>query len=197
MPLFRLRCAGCASPSEVLCPTCRAQLEPPPTTSVRALGRLPALFAYSGTGAKVIGALKFGDTRRLVTRLADDLAELAHRAGAADAGCVSWVPTSAARRRQRGFDQSELLARAVARRLDVGCQPLLRRMPGPAQTGRDRHARAHNVAFSRRAWPRAAESGIVLIDDVSTTGATLRAAVAAMGPEQTSHCQFLVVARTP
>ena len=197
MELFRGGCVLCGAGREPLCAGCGRQLEPPPTTSIRDVGPVPALFAYTGGGARIVQALKYRDGRRLVGPLADGLTGLT---GAASPGVVTWIPTSAGRRRGRGFDQAELLARALARRLDLRCRPLLRRIPGPAQTGRTRAERATNVHFRPigRGGPM---SRLVVVDDVCTTGATIRAARMALlgagmvrsGPQ----IDFLVVARTP
>ena len=190
--LFRRGCVLCGRADDALCPTCASQLPSPPTTAIRGVGSVPSLFAYESGGARVVQALKFRDGRRLVGPLADGLTGLVP--GTAGA-VVTWVPTTAARRQARGFDQSELLARALARRLDRPCRALLRRYPGPSQTGRDRAARAANVAFavprSRRPLP------VVLVDDVCTTGATLRAAHQALRASGTIDVAPVVVARTP
>ena len=190
--LFRRGCVLCGRGDDALCPPCASQLSPPPTTTIRGVGPVPSLFAYEGGGARVVQALKFRDGRRLVGPLADGLTGLA--AGAAGS-VVTWVPTTASRRQARGFDQSELLARALARRLDRPCRALLRRHPGPSQTGRDRAARAANVAFGARRAHRA--RSVVLVDDVCTTGATLRAAHQALQVAGISEVTAMVVARTP
>ena len=190
--LFRGGCVLCGDGREPLCLGCGRQLTPPPTASIRGIGAVPALFAYEGGGARVVQALKFRDGRRLVAPLADGLTGLAD---AAPSAVVSWIPTSGARRRRRGFDQAELLARAVARRLDLPCRPVLRRRPGPSQTGRNRAERAGNVAF--RAVGRHPIGPVVVIDDVCTTGATIRAARDALDAALAGDVRFVVVARTP
>lgn len=152
---------------------------------------MPALFAYEGAGATVVQALKFRDGRRLVTPLADALATLVDPA---DGLQCTWLPTSGGRRRTRGFDQSELLARAVARRLGVPVVPLLRRGSGASQTGRTRLERDANVRFGPT---RPARGPVVAIDDVCTTGATIRAAATALRDGGATSIQFVTVARTP
>lgn len=192
MELFRRGCVLCGAGHDPLCVRCSTDLQPPPTTTIRDLGPVPALFAYEGGGARIVQALKFRDGRRLVGPLADGLTGLV---GPSPGAVVTWVPTTAARRRHRGFDQSELLARALARRLELPCRRLLRRRPGPAQTGRRRAERAVNVSFTATRRVRGLE--VVLVDDVCTTGATLRAARAALGAGGVSSDHVAVAARTP
>jgi predicted amidophosphoribosyltransferase len=105
---------------------------------------------------------------------------------------VTWAPTAAARRRARGFDQAELLARALARRWGLPCRPLLRRARGPAQAGRS--------AGQRRAHPGFSAVGrvpaqVLVVDDVATTGATLAAAGRALRSAGAVGVSGLVVAR--
>ena len=189
--LFRRSCAVCGRSGEALCEPCLRRLAPPPATRVRGVGRVSALFAYEGTGAAVVQALKFRDGRRLVSPLADALAEHVDRRP--DMVCT-WLPTTAARRRARGFDQSELLARAVARRLQIPCVRLLRRRAGESQTGLDRAHRADNVVFRTVATTTAP---VLVLDDVCTTGATLRAAVSALSEAGIDTIRCITVARTP
>lgn len=140
-----------------------------------------AAFAYDGTGADAVRALKYRDGRRLVGPLADRLVA-ALPGELAEPSLVTWVPTAPGRRRRRGFDQSELLARAVARRLGVPCRGLLRRRPGGPQSGRGRAGRLATAGFDARGRAPAGRAGAVLVvDDVCTTGATLAAACAALG----------------
>lgn len=185
----------CRGPGPALCPACLRATVPPPSTRARGLAPVHALFAYEGQGARIVQALKYRDGRRLVAPLADLLARRwAEVAPAAPGLVIAWVPTSGRRRRQRGFDQSELLTRAVARRIGADVRPVLRRRPGPAQTGlgRDeREASAGYVATARTDAP------VLLLDDVCTTGSTLRAASAALADIGAVPIGHMVVARTP
>ncbi|MDZ7675276.1 MAG: hypothetical protein U5K30_09435 [Acidimicrobiales bacterium] len=188
--LFRRSCLVCRRDGPALCVSCRRGLAPPPVTRVRGVGRVPAAFAYDGTGARVIQALKFRDGRRLVGPVADLVAPLVPP----DAESVTWLPTSGARRRERGFDQAELLARAVARRCDLPVVRLLARRPGAAQTGRSRDEREGNACFVARG---SLAGPVVAVDDVCTTGATARAALGALRPVTTDRVTLVVAARTP
>ena len=88
------------------------------------------------------------------------------------------VPCSPMRRAQRGFDPAELLARALARRLRLRACRLLRRLDDEPQTARSREGR---LAGPRLVIGRGCIRGSVLVvDDVCTTGSTLRVAAAAL-----------------
>jgi ComF family protein len=109
---------------------------------------------------------------RLGTRLRESAADLL---GAADV--VVPVPLHRSRRRLRGYNQ----ARELAARLDVPVVDALRRVRAtPSQTDLPAEARQDNVrnAFALRRWlaaPTLAGLRIVIVDDVSTTGATIEA----------------------
>ena len=89
---------------------------------------------------------------------------------------VTWVPLSKGRRRKRGFDQAELLARTVARELGLPARGLLEktRDNGPQshlEGEADRRANVRNVYCLRER--DLAGRRILLVDDVVTTGATM------------------------
>lgn len=171
-----------------LCPSCRGGLVP-----VSGQPAVPALFAYVGVGRDVVTALKYRDARRVVGALADGLVALVPSGVPCDA--VVGVPTSPARRRARGFDQAELLARAVAVRLGVPARRLLVRVgTGAAQTGRSRVERLDGPSFAVVGPP---VRRVLLVDDVVTTGATVAAARAALSASGVARVDAVVVAATP
>lgn len=132
--------------------------------------------AYSGPARACLHALKYDGELRLVEPLAEQLAARWARAGVGGDMLVP-VPVHAARLRQRGFDQAELLARAAGRMLDLPVAPALERAAKTAaQHALSRRARAANVggAFVVKQAARRAIAGrwVVLVDDIVTTGAT-------------------------
>ena len=144
-------------------------LDPPPGVDT-----LDALVRYEGAARELVLALKYRNTRPAISRLARALADTVAHHGAS---VVTFAPTTPVRRRERGYDQAELLARVVARRLRVPCLALLERRPGPPQTGRARAERLSGPTFAARRPP---SGSILVIDDVCTTGATLGAAARAL-----------------
>ena len=118
--------------------------------------------------------LKYRNCRHVALHVAGVLAQRLAATGV-DVDVVTWAPTSTARRRRRGFDQAEILARAVAAHLGLPCRRLLERDgTTPAQTGRGRRDRLSGPRF--RVHPRAAGRRVLVVDDVVTTGATLDSA---------------------
>ena len=174
---FTTACAGCSQPGPMLCRSCRFSLASA-ATQVTADGVLAAL-PFDGVARQVLHGLKFRNRRGVARQLAQLMVRRL-RVGPVDV--VTWAPTSGARARARGYDQSELLARAVSRELGVPCRRLLYRSHGEQQTGHNRAERLHGVSFRSRALRRAGRPPlrVLLIDDVVTTGATLVAARAAL-----------------
>jgi len=88
------------------------------------------------------------------------------------------VPASPSRRRQRGFDPAGEIARLLAQRTGASLVTCLRRGRGPRQVGRTRSQRMARPPEIRAAGP--APQGVLLLDDVITTGATLSACAGAL-----------------
>lgn len=155
--------------------------------------------AYNGPARACLHALKYDGERRLVEPLAEIMAERWARAGIGGDVLVP-VPVHAARKRQRGFDQAVLLARAVGRVLNLPVVPAVRRASRTtAQHQLGRGARAANVghAFARDpAFDNAVRGRwAVLIDDLTTTGATLSGCAAALYESGASAVSALALAR--
>jgi predicted amidophosphoribosyltransferase len=190
--LFATTCPVCGATGAAPCAACASKLRPAPDLPTPdGLDELVAALSYTGTGRELVARLKYRNARAVLPALADAMASLVD-AGSVDV--VTWAPTSAARRRQRGFDQARLLARAVARRLHRPCRSLLARQPGPPQTGRPKWERIAGPQFTatRRPPPR-----VLVVDDVVTTGATMLAVAHALKTSGAVVVKGAAAARTP
>jgi competence protein ComFC len=189
--LLPRRCPLCHAIGPAPCSACRAGFRPAGHLAPFAgLDSLRALFVYEASVRSLLLQLKYRNRRDAVDWLGEGLA----RAVDTPIGAVTWAPTSPPRRRRRGFDQAELLARSAARRLGVPARPLIVRRTGAAQTGRRADDRRTGPAFTHR---RAVPGAVLLVDDVATTGATLRAAATALRAGGAVQVHAVVVAWTP
>src|ERR671918_580264 len=162
-----------ALPAAPLCGEC-AREEP-------AYERARAALRYDDGARRLILAFKHADRTDTAPALGVWLA----RAGAellADAELIAPVPLHRWRLLKRGYNQSAILARALARETGLPLIPdlLQRQRATPSQQGLSGQARLKNVtatAFRVHPWQRrrVEDKAVVLIDDVLTTGATVGA----------------------
>lgn len=114
---------------------------------------------------------------------------------------LTWVPVSAARKRRRGYDQVELIARAVGRELGITPVPVLKKIRNNRQQSRITGAaqrRANVLGVYRVTDPkRVCDQRILLLDDILTTGATVSEAsrVLLTAGAKEVHCAAIAAAR--
>ncbi len=158
------------------------------------LAGLCAAFLYTGPGRAMLAGLKYRNQRASVGWLA---AAMAKCVGEPECfAALTWAPTSPRRRRRRGFDQAELLARAVGKKLGLPVVSLLKRLDGAGQTGLNREQRFGAIQFKFVAR-RVPSGAVLLLDDVVTTGATLQAATRVLLQVGVPQVHGLVAAATP
>jgi ComF family protein len=195
------RCAACDAPVALLaafCGPCAATVERAPPWRDR---RVPlAALLYEGAAAQAIVHMKYGGRPDLARPLADILWRALEPHAAAFAACVVVpVPLHAVRLAERGFNQSALIARGVAKRLGAPLHALAlaRVRDTPRQAVLERAARLTNVAGAFAVAKPAAMAGrhVLLVDDVCTTGATLDAARTALLDAGARRVTCAVVAR--
>lgn len=168
--------------------------------------RLLAAFLYRPPGDAVIRGLKFGRLEYLGAELARELAPLVVRilagpqAAAPPIDRVIALPLHWTRRLVRGYNQAERIARPLAAVCGLRYDPALRRAHWtPAQTSLERSARQRSQrrGFRLAAGADVAGASVLLVDDVMTTGATLRAAAGALRRGGARRVIAAVAARTP
>lgn len=179
--LFPLECIACGGPRAHCCPRC-----------LGAVGR--SVRAFEADGLRVFSAFAYGHpvVRRLIhdlkyrgwTAAAGPIDVLARRAavtcgaslGDAETLVVP-VPLSRLKLRARGFNQAETIARAVASTLGARLETgnLVRTRDTRPQTEADDRSLNVHGAFGLLAPSRARDRDCLLVDDVWTSGSTLRA----------------------
>jgi ComF family protein len=143
-----------------------------------------------------IHALKYQGVRDLAEPLADWLVAT-WRVHALTADLIVPVPLHPRREAQRGYNQAALLARELGRRTGVPVAPaeLIRTAWTRPQVGLSRTERRANIAGAFRCAGKVTDMRIILVDDVSTTGATLESCASELKAAGAAHVQGLVLAR--
>lgn len=178
-PIPQPQCELCGHPA-AQSPCSRCRDDRPLFEYARAVG------LYEGGMRRAIHMLKFHDRPMLAGPLGAAMAEyvrsIPHRFGELKLDAVAPVPMERRRQRQRGYNQAERLARVVAAELSLAMRPnfLRRRGRTRPQVGLGHAQRLANLEQAFEADPGCDGMRILLVDDVSTTGATQRACAAAL-----------------
>ncbi len=190
-------CVSCRTPfqnafpldAEGRCALCR--------TGLRGFDAAYCFGSYEGTLRELIHLYKYDRIQTLARPLADLLAAALPLDERFDA--VTPVPLHWRKQWQRGFNQSDLLARAVARRRGIPVVRALRRTRSTqTQAGLSNTERRKNVAAAfqcRRSGETLAGRRVLLIDDVMTTGSTAAACARVLKQAGAARVVLLTVAR--
>lgn len=206
--LFPLRCVHCGRSGNWLCPQCAGSLSPLGPRFCRHCGRpcgkneatssgrrdcpecrgrelhfhtARAAFSFEGPARSLVHRLKYSGQRRLAAFMAELTCKQAGLTVTGKAVTLTYVPLHSSKLLSRGYNQAELYARALSRRLGLPLQDLLcKQHPTLAQNQLGFEERRRNLegSFSlRRRVGVSAAAGhdigrLVLVDDVYTTGST-------------------------
>jgi ComF family protein len=176
--------------ARLLCPECRKR--------PYGFDRARSYALYKAGIVRAILLLKFERVEPLGRWFAARLAEIATRE-ALQADIVVPVPLHRQRERERGYNQAELIAKPVARKLGLPYRPVLlvRTKPRPNQHILSLDERWSSVrgAFATRQGSQVDNLRVLLVDDVMTTGATLDACAKALRGAGAKSVIGLTVAR--
>lgn len=167
-----------------------------------AIGRARSFcWADGATARTLLHALKYDGWTAVSEGMAECLGELAPPDVRTESSCLLSVPLAPVRQRERGYNQSELLARHLARlwRCAVLPDAIRRVRETPTQTLLTRSDRFANVAHAFEVTagrvPRLRGVSCVLVDDVMTTGATLNACASALDAAGVEHITAITFGR--
>ena len=189
-------CCCCRSPARgVLCDRCEAKLESGVGQRLRIAGvdRAWAARPYQGVARDLVTAVKFRQLLSVSGRGAELIAAEAPQ-GLLDGPLVP-VPADPLRRAWRGYDPAELLAAELARCAGLPLLRCLSRKRGPRQVGRSRDQRLASPPLVR--VTTSVPERVVLVDDVSTTGATLAACASTLRGVGCREVKAVVLAAAP
>ena len=177
---LRAVCMGCGSKAgceeDWVCPECRRSLasgwvgaSPAP----RGFDGMACAYRYHGAAAGIMRRMKYSGIWRLSSFMAGDMVRAYQAILPTGVDCVVPVPMHPKRRRERGYNHAELLAKEAAKRLGLECLDALERVRDTRQqarlSGRERRANLKGaIALKQSVEGRR----VLLVDDVCTTGTT-------------------------
>jgi ComF family protein len=160
------------------------------------LYKVQAATTYTGIAKTLVWKLKFSGAQAAAKTMTSLMAGLAE---AEKGSILVAVPTATSRVRQRGYDQSKLLARALSKQTGLPRLSLLGRAGQAQQHGASRQERISQLKNDFRIAPLTdvRNKHIILVDDVITTGATLESAAAILLAAGAKQVDGLIFAQTP
>lgn len=191
---FPKKCIFCRKKSESeICDGCQAEL---PWILEQEGGCLAPL-AYTGLVREMLHRFKFGGRTGYARLLGALIGDCLRDARMAEADIISWVPSSALRIRKRGYDQSRLLANETGRRLSLPVVGLLEKTRHNESQNKlsDPEERRRNVAGAFISCARLSGETVILVDDIYTTGATMRECAGALASAGAGKVTMVCVAR--
>lgn len=181
--IFPAKCTLCqnilSNTETDLCHSCRENTEvfKIAKSKIPHVAHWTALWYYKENVRKSIHRFKFGRRRHYAAVYGRLLAMKLSGTLTDGIDLLSWVPISPLRKLKRGYDQSELLCRAIGKELNIPVKPVLKKIRHtPPQSGLQgaAHRRANIVGAYKAIQPESvAGKRILLIDDVVTTGSTV------------------------
>lgn len=175
-----LLCGRVVHPGVLFCAPCEEALPPPPPLRrIGVPGHVPAptaaVMPYRGRWRRCILRYKFQGCRSLARQMGWLMAQASAALPAGGFDAVVYVPLGKKRLREREYDQSQLLAQNIGRFLGIPVLDALEKVKSTkTQHELSRTERLHNLDKAFRCKAGLEGKRMLLVDDIVTTGATLR-----------------------
>lgn len=192
--LFPQKCLGCGKKNEILCPECLRRIDYP--TFLKTNNILAATDYNDELAKRAIWLLKYRGIKTLSKPLAELIRQRTLEKIKIKNPVFIPIPLSPKRLRERGFNQSELIAKYLSD--NVITNVLYKTRETDSQVSlKDREKRLNNLkdSFGVKNPELVADKNIILIDDVSTTGATIAEAKKILKEAGAKRVIGIVVAR--
>jgi len=215
--IFPVRCVACGSEGEWFCENCISKIQLnekqscPVCWKVSPEGKVcdscespldglwvAASYEKNPELAKAVKTFKYKFSDNLVKNLGEILVQSFLDKDYIEEQLVTFIPLHRRRLSWRGFNQAELLAKKVAKNLNIPLQDLLVRQKNtPQQAKLSREKRLHNLrgAFALSPEFSAQDKMVILVDDISSTGTTLLEAAKVLKKAGVKEVWGLVLAR--
>ena len=215
--LFPVRCVGCSEEGEWFCESCSQKIIPNekqfcPVCWQESFGgkvctncespldglRVAASYQQNPELAKAIQTLKYKFSEPLAENLAEVLSRSISQKKYVSERVIIPIPLHKKRRRWRGFNQAELLANSVAKKLNLPLEnSLVRTKNTPQQAKLSRDERIQNLENAFELAPNfsAKDKTILLVDDVASTATTLLECAKVLKKNGAKEVWGLVLAR--
>ena len=185
-------CGGVLDSALAVCSLCLNEKERP-------WQRGYSVMEYRDAARKLVGMMKYGNSPELARQLGDLIADKVQKLDL-DIDMIIPVPLNWRRRLSRGYNQSQLLAEVVGKRLHLPVVNAVRRTGNRSNQARrsrtERHRELRGI-FVLRSGVQLKNKHILLLDDVLTTGATLTAVSGELLKSSPASLRVITLARTP
>ena len=196
--LLPKKCVGCGKEGSYICEKCGLFLsEAPSVFSEKDLEEIISIWEYEGIIKKIIYKIKYAGMFDAIDELVEKAFQVREPYIPEDT-TITFVPMYAKKEKERGFNQAELIARKIGKITNREVLALLKKTKNtPSQTELNKEERAANVKdVFKREEGVSCYNNVLLVDDIWTSGATMRECAKALRRSGVGKIWGFTLART-